>query len=290
MENSISLTSIERDDLGDWRFQAVTSLAADIPAAYPGGPSHKAGAPVYLMIRTETGDHPDLLFRTPNAAALALQSGFHAAERASALWPQIIFEEVHTPEGKGESVALASMPILFDYFEECAAAATASFRAIEAFANQIVGNHVRDPITLPRRKRLEIFQLSIRRRFPFVRLQKTKTSETLHAKEIEQRISTEEKIAVVIPAIAKRRTLKGKCEWQRFVELRDVRNATIHFKSGDQYPMSGKTTTDSLYYLLLNRDPQIYPRTALAMIWNLRVETDAPRWLAHLAEKYGTVI
>ena len=57
-------------------------------------------------------------------------------------------------------MALASMTLLFDYFEECAAAATASFRAIEAFANQIVGNHVRGAITLPRRKRLEIFQFT----------------------------------------------------------------------------------------------------------------------------------
>jgi hypothetical protein len=179
MAKSTIPTSIEQDGLGDWRFQAVTRLAADLPPADQGGPSHKAGAPVYLISRTETADHPDFMFRTPNAAALALQSAFHAAERASALWPQIAFDEVQTPEGKGESVALASMPILFDYFEECATAATASFRAIEAFANQIVGTHVHNPITLPRRKRPEIFQLSIIRRFPFIKFQKIKTSETL---------------------------------------------------------------------------------------------------------------
>jgi hypothetical protein len=210
MAKFTNLTSIEQDGLGDWRFQAVRFLAVDQPPAYLGGPAHKAGAPVYLIIRTETSNHPNLVFRTPNAAALALQSAFHAAERAAALWPQIAFDQVQTPEGKGEGVALASMPILFDYFEECAAAATASFRAIEAFTNQIVGNHVQNPITLPRRKRSEIFQLSIRRKFPFIRFQKSKTSETLNANEIEQRISTEEKIAVVIPTVTKKATLKGK--------------------------------------------------------------------------------
>jgi hypothetical protein len=288
MAKSSNPTSIEQDGLGDWRFQAVTRLASDQPPAYPGGPSHKAAAPVYLISRTETADHPDFMFRTPNAAALALQSAFHAAERASALWPQIAFDEVQTPEGKGESVTLASMPILFDYFEECATTATASFRAIEAFANQTVGTHVHNPITLPRRKRPEIFQLSIIRRFPFIKFLENKTSETLNSDEIEKRISTEEKISVIIPDIIQKSTPKGRREWQHFVELRDVRNAAIHFKSADQYLTPGKTTTESLYYYLLNHDPRIYPRTALAIIWALRVETDVPRWLLHLAEKYGT--
>jgi len=29
------------DGFGDWRIQAVTTLAKDVPAAYPGGPSIK---------------------------------------------------------------------------------------------------------------------------------------------------------------------------------------------------------------------------------------------------------
>jgi hypothetical protein len=62
---------------------------------------------------------------------LALQSVFHAAERASALWPQIAFEEVHTPEGTGESVALASMTLLFDYFEEYAAQRLPAFALLK---------------------------------------------------------------------------------------------------------------------------------------------------------------
>jgi len=36
------------DDIGDWRIEAAATLAKDVPAAYPGGPSHKAGAHVYL--------------------------------------------------------------------------------------------------------------------------------------------------------------------------------------------------------------------------------------------------
>jgi hypothetical protein len=261
-------TQVEQDGLGDWRLQAATRLTADVPAAYPGGPSHKAGTPLHLSTRTETAAYPNLYFLTPSATALALNSAFRSSERAALLWPQIAFDAVQTPHGSGTSFRPLDIRLLFDYFEECLASASASFQAIEAFANEIIGGHVKGTFTV----------------------QRPKGPEALDADAIQRRVPTEEKIATVIPALLQKTTLKGRIEWERFKVLKGVRDASIHFKSTDQYPTSGKTDKDSLYYRLLNNDPRQFPRTALAMIWKLRVDAATPRWLNHLAEKYGTTV
>jgi hypothetical protein len=143
IQTSPSGTQVEQDGLGDWRLQAVTRLAADMPAAYPGGPSHKAGAPVYLVTSTEMAGHPNLNFRTPSATALALNSAFRSSERAALLWPQIGFDAVQTLRGLSTSIRLMDMPVLFDYFEECLASASASFQAIEAFANETIARYLK---------------------------------------------------------------------------------------------------------------------------------------------------
>jgi hypothetical protein len=258
-------TQAESDGLGDWRLQAATRTTADIPAAYPGGPSHKAGSPMYLVTVTEMAGHPNLQFLTPSASALALESAFRASERAATLWSQIGFDAVQTPRGPGTAIRFPATPALFDYFEECLTSAGASFQAIEAFANEIIARHLKGTLTLQRQK----------------------GPEDMTADAIQRTVRTEEKIATVIPTLLQKPSLKGRVEWQRFKQLKDVRDASIHFKSDDQYPPGGRTDKDSLYYLLLNNDPKQFPRIALAVIWKLRVEPEMPRWLAHLAEKYG---
>src|SRR5216683_5828829 len=145
-------TQVEQDGLGDWRLQAATRLAEDLPAAYLGGPSHKAGAAVYQAISTKMAGHPNLGFRTPNATALALNSAFRSSEHAAVLWSQIVFETAATPGGSGKSVHLSAQPVLFDYFEECLATASASFQAIEAFANETIGRHLKSTFTIQRQK------------------------------------------------------------------------------------------------------------------------------------------
>lgn len=41
------------NDLGYWRIAGATRLTADVPAAFPGGPSHKACTPVYQTTHIE---------------------------------------------------------------------------------------------------------------------------------------------------------------------------------------------------------------------------------------------
>lgn len=72
---------MDEDGLGDWRYAAVSRLAADVPAEYPGGPSHKAGAPVYQSALVETADGEYVAFTTPSATAMAINVALKAAEQ-----------------------------------------------------------------------------------------------------------------------------------------------------------------------------------------------------------------
>jgi hypothetical protein len=258
-------TGVEQDGLGDWRLQAATRLASDVPAAFSGGPSHKAGTAVYLTTMASSPLHPRLSFLTPSAAALALSSGFRSAKRASELWPKITYTAVISPDGPGSSVNLHDAPILFHYLEECLASAISSFAAVEAFANEIIARDLKGTMTLDRRG----------------------SSETLNAEKIERRVSMAEKITTVLPKIWSMPSIKGRHEWQLFRELKHVRDASTHFKSGDQYSLSGKIDSDSLYYIFLNREPMEFPLSALRVIWALLTQQAKPRWLSHLAETHG---
>jgi hypothetical protein len=157
-------------------------------------------------------------------------------------------------------------PLLFDFFSGSMAAAGSSFQAIEAFANESIAGLLTGTTTLER-----------------------KTGPELNAEDIERYVSTEEKIATVIPRLLKTSSIKGGTDWQKFVLLKNIRDAATHFKSGDQYYMHGKIERGSLYQLLLNNDPCQFPLIALRVIWSLRQPTATPRWLTHLAEKHGVV-
>jgi hypothetical protein len=256
-------TCVEQDGLGDWRLQAVIRSASDVPAAFRGGPSHKAGSILALITMAASPQYQRLGFQTPSAAALALSSGFRCAERAAQLWLQVRFTDVITPDGAAHSIENAAT--LFDYFEACLVAANSSFEAVEAFANETIARLLKGTMTLDRRD----------------------GPEALNAEEIERRVSTTEKIATVLPRILNVPSIKGRHEWQLFDHLKDVRDASTHFKSGDQYPLAGNASKDSLYYILLNSDPRNFPLTAVRVIWRLLANREKPRWLSHLAEKHG---
>jgi hypothetical protein len=257
-------TIVEQDGIGDWRIHAASRIVTDVPAAFPGGPSHKAGTVAYLTTMAANAQHPLLSFITPNAAALALDAGFRSADRASILWSQVVYQKTITPEGPGSSVTLEHLVALFDYFEEAQAAANSSFQAVEAFANETIARLLTGTMPIPRRK----------------------GPREMTAEEIERQVSTEEKIGDVLPRLLNVPSIKGGREWPPFTVLKDIRHASTHFKSGDQYPLSGKVATDSLYHILLNNAPRQFPVTATRII-SWFVGNNKPRWLSYLVEKHA---
>ena len=208
---------------------------ADVPAAYPGGPSHKAGSVISQTTMAATIQHPNLGFITPSAAALALSAGFRSAELAVSLWDQVQYQTVVTPDGPGNGVS--NIVVLFDYFEEALASANSSFQAIEAFSNATIARSLNGTMTVQRRN----------------------GPQQLDAEQIQRQVSTSEKIATILPTLLNAVSIKGGREWQLFDKLKDVRDASTHFKSGDQYPNTGKVAKGSLYDVLLNTDRASFP-------------------------------
>jgi hypothetical protein len=260
-------TRVEADGLGDWRLRAATRLMSDLPATDGGAPAHKVGSSVHLVTIATTPQHRIFSFFTPTVPALALNAGFRAAERAVAARSQIVLRNILTPDGTGAGIRVEDAPLMFDYFEDAFTAAISSFQAIEAFANLVIAQHGTAPMTLTGRRDLE----------------------TLSAEEIVRSRSTAEKIGTVIPNLLRMPSIKGQSEWQRFLTLKRVRDDAMHFKSGEQYPHSGKVGKGSLFDILLNQDLCDFPLTALRVIWHVRIKTETERWLDHLAEKHGII-
>src|ERR1700730_2196975 len=183
---------MQKDDFGDWRIAAVTTLAQDLPAAFPGGPAHKAGAPVYLSSLTKHPKHNVIGFITPSATALALNAAVKNATKAKQLKETLALGDVVTPFGKGKSVVSENLPHLYDFFEYCMIAVIASFQSLEMFSNDVIGRELKGTFELGRNK--ETLKLT--------------------GEELERRASTDEKLGVVLPRLLAIKTPKGTKLWE----------------------------------------------------------------------------
>lgn len=257
---------IEEDDgLGDWRIAAVGKLAKDLPAAYPGGPSHKAGAAVY---QSNFEKHPEfgyLGFITPNPSALSLHMAFKAAARAKRIQKTIAYSDAVSPEGKSKQVVNENHTHLYDFFEECMGSITFSYQAIEVYANRELIRNAKSTISIKRGKKHLI----------------------LTPQEAERQLSTEEKISIILPDILKVPTPKGKQNWDGFKKLKKARDAIIHMKSKEVKNIN-EPYEESIYFELLNNDPTLFPKVSFLIISHFFEATGGvPRWAIYLKKSAG---
>jgi hypothetical protein len=243
------------DKFGDWRISAVGTLKEDIPAAYPGGPSHKAGTPIYPSTLVQTEDKQNIGFTLPSSTAMALNIAINAAKSAKDFKSRIEYGKVVTPQGSGLAVDHDSDEYLFNYFEQCMIAVTFSYQAIEVFCNHTIAREIKEATEVKRRKKRVI----------------------LSPLELERQLSTEEKISLILPKIKGLPTPKGKRPWEAFKKLKEARDSTIHMKNIDQQAVD----TESLYFQFLSKDCDIFPQAAIAMI-HYFLNGKEPRWLKKL--------
>src|SRR5690606_28352925 len=131
------------------------------------------------LVKTDKGAL--VAFTTPSAVALALNVAIGASQEAARLYSEISFHDVLTPDGMGRSVEHATCPVLYDFFEQCMISAVFSFQALEAFCNQVILRELKDAMEVRRRdKRV-----------------------TLAPIELERQLSTNEKLAQVLPKLRK---------------------------------------------------------------------------------------
>ena len=242
----------------DWRLRAKTTLAADLGPAFPGGPSHKAGAPV-ILVTVGPGQHgKSLAFATPSSPALFLSAAIRAANLAEAFRSSVRFEDHFSPNGPSQGVSDGSTQALYDFLEQALGTVVASYQAIEAFANELVQQHILVPVTLDLRGRLE----------------------DLDADAIERWASTEQKLAEVIAPALGLRPPKKSTWWSNFKLLTRIRNDTVHLKAARAYPRSPSGVPDpSVFHeLLFTKSMLAFPLTAIAAIEHFHVG-ELPTWL-----------
>src|SRR5688500_18380102 len=104
-------------DPSDWRIRIATPLTSDVPAAYPGGPSHSAGALVVQSTAGKDSRGRSIGFTTPSAVALALSLAIKAVDQSRVLRTRVEASEIVSPFGPSTSVTHESTGALYDYFE-----------------------------------------------------------------------------------------------------------------------------------------------------------------------------
>jgi hypothetical protein len=246
------------DGLGDWRIAAASRLVKELPANFSGGPSHAAGTPVYQseLVQTQAGEY--LGFLTPSATAMAFNIALTASNNAKRLYAMLTYDSVLTPHGPGKSISNERTAELFDFFGQCMIAVTFSYQALEVFANHTISRNLRESMEVKRRKK----------------------KESLSPRELESQLSTDEKLALVLPKLLNLPTPKGRQVWEKYKLLKDTRDATIHLKSFDLKTAS-KSENEILFYRFLNVDPLEYPKAAEMMVKYFQNE-NKPRWLSAL--------
>lgn len=242
------------DDFGDWRIAVVTTLAKDIPPAYPGGPSHKVGSPVYLSTVTKHTKYNNIGFITPSPSALALNISLKSALVAEELQSTLALQDTISPFGDGKSIVKENLPHLYNFFENCMTTVIFGFQAIETYANWVIGQKVDKPMQ--------------------VRVQSKMKEITPY--ELERNLSTGDKISQVLPQIFNIASPKGTKVWEDFVKLKLARDSTVHLKSIIAYPK--EIDKKSLFFQFFECKPTEFPQLAYNVIEYFLGADSEHRW------------
>jgi hypothetical protein len=243
----------------DWRLAAVARVRGD-QAVH--GKVIKDGTLLWLSTVTKDVDHGVVCFPTPSPAALALSVAVGAALSAAQRRKSIVYS-FKMADGT-RSAQGAEIAALYDYFEQCMLATVFSFQSLESYANQVISRLQKGPYTLQRKRE----------------------TVTVSPEELERVASTDEKLAVILPALIGVPSPRSKKVWQRYKALKEVRDSTVHLKSQDQY-VRGRVDRDSLYYRFLTLSAKGFPQAAIAMLDHFS-STGPERWLDYSRERLNT--
>lgn len=233
---------MKHTDVVDWRVWKAAVVGEASPPLFPGGTPVKAGDQIYLTTSLQRSVLGDFDFITPSPVALALSIAIASANEATSIRGGLRPDPTNQP-GKPSTISVSQVPALYRFFELCMVAATFSYQALEAFSNQLVAEGLKGTLRVDRRNGPADWA----------------------ADEIERRCSTEEKLGTILPTVTGKESPKGTRIWQNIAALKDIRDATIHLKSENQY-VRGKPDDQTLYFQLLNATPLDFPRWAIAMI------------------------
>jgi len=250
------------DNLGDWRIDAVVTLASHLTSAYPGGPSFTPGDHAYICCGGQVNNRGIVNFIAPSPVALALNTSWNAALSAERLKEQIAWQSTPSPDGLVPSVTQEALTTLYDFFEQAMISVFFAYQSLEAFANDKIVGSGGGKIEIQRRDK----NLSFDRR------------------EAERSLSTAEKLGDVVPKIIGIESPKGIAVWQRFRELEQARDEVVHLKN-QTLVSSGTKNESRVLFQLLETDNRIWPQNALKLLLVYFVDGYSPRWAKALQSK-----
>lgn len=222
----------------DWRVWKAATVGT---VKGPPGATVKPGDVMYAVSVMRDSALGKVSFITPSPVALALDIAIRSAKAAKTIRSQIRWTR---PDRDGIRWAeTEDIHRLYRYFADSMIAVSFSFQALEAFANQVIVMSLQGTMEVERRK--EMVQWT--------------------AGDIERKCTTEEKLATILPTLSRIASPKGTKLWERFVELKAMRDGTMHLKELNQY-VRGTEDQQTLYYHFLNSDPKRHPQHAMEMI------------------------
>lgn len=233
--------SMHPNELPDWRVYFAARVSA---VRGPDPLGAEPGDIVLPITETKTPEEGLVAFPVVSSFRLALSIAIRAAQEAKRLRKTVNFNPP-VRGMKAKALEFRTAPALYDYFEQCMIAATFSYQALEAYSNEIIEQHLRDGKTLT--------------------LHRKKGTETFDAVSLQREVSTEEKVATVLPIMLSVAFQKSGPLWQHFTIIRRVRDSIIHLKSIDHY-VRGEIDRETVFYRLLQNNPKVYPRTALRVM------------------------
>lgn len=210
------------------------------------------GSYVYTSIKIPH-DKTAVIFPEPSASALFLSQAHRAYKEA--------LESYSLVKRSFEEASLLDAHVLYDYLERMSIAVVFGYSAVEAFTNELI----------PEDAQHETIRRGVVR---------------LYGKEdIERYLSLDEKLDKVLPTITHKRSPRGSTTWQKYIELRRLRDRLIHLKGKDRgkYTVS-QTQLDSVWSRLLAPKALNYPLiTKETMLWWYRSDDGLleplPHWL-----------
>lgn len=213
-------------DFVDRRVKAHTTLAQAFR-------THPSGTSVFQAQPISSEKYGRISIYAPSSVKLCL----HIVETEQCKVIEYLQKGIDADLNSGKNgVVQKRMSSMFDFFESAMKVTIFGYTAIEAFANESIPNSYIYKKT-PRGIIAKLFR----------------KDDGLPKKEIERAISTSDKLKKILPVVLSVDSIAGKELWDRFINLRDLRDSIIHIKTHESYTGAPGVSEDELERNLYQR-------------------------------------
>lgn len=227
----------------DWRTQAITTLTKEWVSVT--GKKYSTGTPVAL-ISTIKLVSKTLNFQLPNATALFLDFSYKLWKEAQVVLEKEKILDIKEYEDYDE---------IYNLVEKRMASIVFAYCALESFANECIPDDY-------------IFENS---------RDDGKCIEKYNKEQMEKYVSLDTKLSEILPKIKKVKSPMGGPLWNKYDDLKKIRNRIIHMKTTDRKSVGPEE--ESIWRDLLDKDKSNFSLEAKEIIgYFFSAEPAIPRW------------